>query len=68
MNITNKDLELLIWLENKMGCSEGWTDEVMELWKLIEKLQRQRDQQRQKTRIAIADGRKIDKNYGRSKK
>lgn len=67
MHLSNNDLEFLIRLENKLGEQEGWSDDVIQLWNMIEKLIDQRDVQRTKTRIAIANGRKIDKNYGRSK-
>lgn len=68
MYINNKDLEFLIQLENELGCDENWSDRVKQLWKLNEKLIKQREANNKKTREAIAEKRKIDKNYARRKK
>ena len=68
MHITNSDLELLIHLENKLGAQENWSDDVLALWGLVDRLVRQRDEGRVRTRTAIANRRKTDKNYARSKK
>lgn len=68
MYINNKDLEFLIELENELGCDESWSDRVKQLWELNERLIKQRENGNKKTREAIAERRKIDKNYARSKK
>ena len=67
MYINNDDLDFLISLENKLGEKENWSDEVMTLWLLNERLIKQRDKNRDKTRKIISEKRKIDKNYARSK-
>ena len=43
MYINNEDLEFLIKLENELGCDENWSDRVKQLWKLNEKLIKQRE-------------------------
>ena len=72
MYINNKDLEFLIELENEIGCDENWSDRVKKLWKklweLNEKLIKQREENNKKTREAIAEKRKTNKNYARSKR
>ena len=65
MFISVKDLELLIHLENKLGSIESWSDDVVALWQLIEKLQQQRKTQNEKTRILIANKRKSNPKYAR---
>ncbi len=68
MYLTNKDLELLIRIENKLGSETGWDGQyVHELWQLNEKLINQRNKDRAKVRTLIAKGRAVDKNYGRGK-
>lgn len=72
MYINNKDLEFLIELENEIGCDENWSDRVKKLWKklweLNERLIKQREANNKKTREAIAEKRKTNKNYARSKR
>ena len=72
MYINNKDLEFLIELENKIGCDEYCSDRVKKLWKklweLNERLIKQRETNNKKTREAIAEKRKTNKNYARSKR
>ena len=72
MYINNKDLEFLIELENEIGCGENWSDRVKKLWKklweLNEKLIKQREENNKKTRETIAEKRKTNKNYARSKR
>ena len=68
MYINNKDLEFLIKLENELGCDENWSDRVKQLWRLNEKLIKQREANNKKVRETIAERRKTDKNYARSKK
>lgn len=68
MYLGTKDLELLIRLENKLGEAEGWSDDVTELWKLIERLQVEKQRLNEKSWAAICERRKADPNYGRSKK
>lgn len=67
MYISTADLEFLIHLENKLGHVENWSDDVCKLWELNEKLLKQRRVNNEKTRKVIAERRKIDKNYARSK-
>ena len=67
MYINNKDLEFLIELENELSCDKNWSDRVKQLCKLNKKLMNQREANNKKTREAIAEKRKIDKNYARSK-
>ena len=67
MYINNKDLEFLIELEIALGCEENWSDRVKQLWELNERLIKQRENGNKKAREAIAEKRKTDKNYARSK-
>lgn len=68
MYINNKDLGFLIELENELGCDERWSKRVKQLRRLNEKLIKQRENGNKKAREAIAEKRKTDKNYARSKK
>ena len=68
MHISIDDLNFLIELENKMGKEQNWSKDVIRLWELNDKLLRQREKGNEKTRNAIAERRKMDKNYARSKK
>ena len=67
MYINNKDLQFLIKLENELGREENWSDRVQQLWELNERLMKQRENGNKKTREAVAERRKTDKNYARSK-
>lgn len=67
MYISNADLEFLVHLENKLGALENWSDDVVKLWELNDKLMKQRRVNNEKTRKFIAMKRKIDKNYARPK-
>ena len=67
MYINTKDLQFLIQLENELGCEENWSDRVNQLWELNERLIKQRENGNKKAREAIAEKRKTDKNYARSK-
>lgn len=67
MHITIDDLNFLISLENRLGKAENWSDDVMRLWELNDKLLRQREASNEKTRVAVATRRATDKNYARSK-
>lgn len=67
MYINNDDLEFLIELENELGCKEDWSDTVSRLWRLNEKLIKQRKEENKRAREFIAEKRKTDKNYARSK-
>lgn len=66
--ISNSDLDFLIYLENKLGCTEDWSEDVCNLWLLNQKLLKQRELTNKKTREYIAARRKINKNYARGKK
>lgn len=68
MHITNKDLEFLIHLENKLGVIWNWSDDVCQLWEMIERLQAQREKTNKRTLEIITNKRKTDPTYGRSKK
>lgn len=65
MYINNNDLDFLMDLLKKLGNLEGGSDDVKRLWNLIVKLLEQRDAGNKKTREAIAEKRKTDKNYAR---
>lgn len=67
MNITNSDLEFLIKLENKLGSTENWSEDVIGLWEMIEKLKAQKARDNEKIRNNIREKRKSDPGYGRSK-
>lgn len=67
MNITNSDLEFLIKLENKLGSTENWSEDVIGLWEMIEKLKAQKATSNEKIRNNIREKRKSDPGYGRSK-
>lgn len=69
MNIKNKDLQLLIRIENFLGTnfprgSEG-QDLAWELCSLNEELITQRNEQRSKTAKAIKERRKENPDYAR---
>ena len=68
MHITVNDLDFLIKLENRLGSFEDWSPDVERLWQLNEKLLRQREKENAKTAAIIAEKRKTDKTYCRSKK
>ena len=68
MHITNKDLEFLINLEYKLGVMENWSDDVLYLWEMIERLQAQKEKTNKRTLEVITNKRKTDPTYGRSKK
>lgn len=68
MHITNKDLEFLINLEYKLGVMENWSDDVLYLWEMIERLQAQKEKTNKRTLEIITNKRKTDPTYGRSKK
>lgn len=69
MNIKNKDLQLLIYIENFLGTSFPRGSEGQDLaWKLCslnEKLIMQRNEQRGKTASAIKERRKENPDYAR---
>ncbi len=65
MYINNNDLDFLIDLLKKLGNLEGGGNDVKRLWNLIVKLLEQREAGNKKTREAIAEKRKTDKNYAR---
>lgn len=67
MHISVSDLEFLIHLENRLGCFENWSEDVTRLWKLNEKLIKQRDKTNKRTREYVAEQRKTNEFYGRSK-
>ena len=67
MNITNSDLEFLIKLENKLGSPENWSEDVIGLWEMIERLKVQKVRSNEKIRNNIREKRKSDPGYGRSK-
>ena len=68
MFIKKKDLLFLIELENKLGKADGWSDDVIKLWELNERLLKQRERDNEKARLFVAERRKDDPNYARSKK
>jgi hypothetical protein len=67
MYIGKRDLEFLIHLENRLGEFENWSDDVKQLWELNERLINERERLNSKTREIIAERRRHDVNYGRSK-
>lgn len=68
MYITIKELEFLIRLEDKLDNIESCSPDVEKLRQLNEKLLKQRDKYNAKTAAIIAEKRKTDKTYCRSKK
>ena len=68
MHISIDDLNFLITLENKLGKEQNWSEDVIRLWELNDKLLRQREKDNERIRKVIAERRKTDKNYARSKK
>ena len=68
MHITNKDLEFLINLEYKLGVMENWSDDVLYLWEMIERLQAQKEKTNKRTLEIITNKRNTDPTYGRSTK
>lgn len=66
--ITNGDLNFLIKLENELGKEESWSERVVDLWALVDKLIKQRARQNERAREYIAERRISDKNYARTKK
>jgi len=68
MYIKNKDLDFLIELENKLGNTEGWSEDTFKLWSLIDRLLKEREKTNKRTLNIITEKRKTNPNYGRSKK
>lgn len=73
MYINKDDLNLLIEVENYMGNTikdkdDPKYDYVLRLMALNEKLIQQRLRDNEKIRKVVAERRKIDKDYARSKK
>lgn len=68
MYISNEDLEFLIQLSENLGNENCYSNDAVTLNRLVEKLLHKRAVQRKKTREAVAERRKNDKNYARSKK
>ena len=64
MYLKNEDLDILIETENKLG---NWEDN-WKLWNLIERLINQRDNDRERIKNIVAERRKLNKDYARSKK
>ena len=64
MYLKNEDLDILIEAENKLG---NWEDN-WKLWNLIERLTKQRDKDRERIKNIVAERRKLNKDYARSKK
>lgn len=67
MYIKNKDLDFLIELENKLGNTEGWSEDTFKLWSLIDRLLKEREKTNKRTLNIITEKRKTNPNYGRSK-
>ena len=67
MYIKNKDLDFLIELENKLGNTEGWSEDTFKLWSLIDRLLKERENTNKRTLNIITEKRKTNPNYGRSK-
>lgn len=65
MYINNKDSDFLIKLENKLMQDENYKKEFEQLWQLNKKLLQQKKVYNEKTRQAVAEKRKLDKNYAR---
>ena len=68
MNINNSELEFLIKLVDELYMDDGHRDSASRLIEITEKLAHQRAVRNEHTRVAIAEKRKTDKNYARSKK
>lgn len=70
MNIKNNDLSLLMLIEAAMYS--GKIEEVQKhqpaLSGLIDRLQAERETHNRRTAQAVAERRKVDKNYARSRK
>ena len=70
----NKDIDLLIKIENALGEIVGNDDCPLEYddfvayWNLVERVINDREKNRKRTRKAINDKRKDNPYYGRSKK
>ena len=68
MNINNSELQFLVNLCNHLELFACTVHEAKELKKLTDKLIKQREDKRESTRKIVANKRKTDKTYGRSKK
>ena len=67
MNINNNELEFLVNLGNQLKLFACTAHEARELKKLTDKLIERREKKRESTRKTVANKRKTDKTYGRSK-
>ena len=68
MNINNSELEFLIKLADELYMDDSHRDSASRLTEITAKLIHQREVKNEHTRVAIAEKRKTDKNYARSKK
>lgn len=66
MNISNKDLKLLLTIENELW-NKG-SDLYFDLWRLNEKLIEDKEKRNKKVAERIKEKRKTNPLYGRSKK
>lgn len=66
-HLKKDELEFLIQLENELGEEENWSPRVERLWRIVERHLNENKKTNKKTREAIAEKRKTDKNYARSK-
>ena len=65
MNLKNDELNFLIGLENELGQQEGWTERVLELNALIDRLIERKHTASKRAAQSIAVKRKTDKSYAR---
>lgn len=68
MTIKKSGFEFLCRLYEKIKKSQEYRAEAERLHRLIDELLADKEKQNAKTRAFIAEKRKIDKNYARSKK
>lgn len=67
MNINNSELEFLVNLGKQLELFACTQHEAKELKKLTDELTARREKKRESTRKTVANKRKTDKTYGRSK-
>lgn len=62
------EIQKLIEVENYLGDKESWSDNTYKLWEVVEELLNRLRKDNKKAKEYMSAKRKINKNYGRSKK
>ena len=62
------EIQKLIEIENYLGEKENWSDNTYKIWEIVEDLLGRLHRDNKKAKEYMSAKRKINKNYGRSKK